>query len=416
MIIGKIKNRVIIRQIVILVLCVAFGWFLKSKLTPSSAPMGGMGAGEPYVLVQKLETRNISPATSYIGHGEAIKSVNLKPQVTGYVEKVLFQEGSLVNEGDILFIIEQKRYIANVELRQAELASAKANLVRAERDYKRQKSLSSQNYASKATLDTSESNYLQAKAAVAQAEANLDLAKIDLDYTEIKAPITGYIGKALVTEGNYVNSTTQNLARIVQTDPIRVSFSVSDKDMLNMREMYKNGADSSPIRTELVLPNGKILVNHLKSRFTDNEINSDTATIAIYAEYSNERNLLIPGNYVDIRVGKKDPQLAVLVPQGAIAQDEHGNYVMVVNDEDIAEERRVLLGDIIEDKQVVTDGLTADDRVIIQGLQKVTNGQKVKVGEIKNEKAENRVIVADSLKEDVQSPADDADTETAEVE
>lgn len=416
MIIGKIKNRVIIRQIVILVLCVAFGWFLKSKLTPSSAPMGGMGAGEPYVLVQKLETRNISPATSYIGHVEAIKSVNLKPQVTGYVEKVLFQEGSLVNEGDILFIIEQKRYIANVELRQAELASAKANLVRAERDYKRQKSLSSQNYASKATLDTSESNYLQAKAAVAQAEANLDLAKIDLDYTEIKAPITGYIGKALVTEGNYVNSTTQNLARIVQTDPIRVSFSVSDKDMLNMREMYKNGADSSPIRTELVLPNGKILVNHLKSRFTDNEINSDTATIAIYAEYSNERNLLIPGNYVDIRVGKKDPQLAVLVPQGAIAQDEHGNYVMVVNDEEIAEERRVLLGDIIEDKQVVTDGLTADDRVIIQGLQKVTNGQKVKVGEIKNEKAENRVIVADSLKEDVQSPADDADTETAEVE
>ena len=416
MIIGKIKNRVIIRQIVILVLCVAFGWFLKSKLTPSSAPMGGMGAGEPYVLVQKLETRNISPATSYIGHVEAIKSVNLKPQVTGYVEKVLFQEGSLVNEGDILFIIEQKRYIANVELRQAELASAKANLVRAERDYKRQKSLSSQNYASKATLDTSESNYLQAKAAVAQAEANLDLAKIDLDYTEIKAPITGYIGKALVTEGNYVNSTTQNLARIVQTDPIRVSFSVSDKDMLNMREMYKNGADSSPIRTELVLPNGKILVNHLKSRFTDNEINSDTATIAIYAEYSNERNLLIPGNYVDIRVGKKDPQLAVLVPQGAIAQDEHGNYVMVVNDEDIAEERRVLLGDIIEDKPVVTDGLTADDRVIIQGLQKVTNGQKVKVGEIKNEKAENRVIVADSLKEDVQSPADDADTETAEVE
>ena len=416
MIIGKIKNRVIIRQIVILVLCVAFGWFLKSKLTPSSAPMGGMGAGEPYVLVQKLETRNISPATSYIGHVEAIKSVNLKPQVTGYVEKVLFQEGSLVNEGDILFIIEQKRYIANVELRQAELASAKANLVRAERDYKRQKSLSSQNYASKATLDTSESNYLQAKAAVAQAEANLDLAKIDLDYTEIKAPITGYIGKALVTEGNNVNSTAQNLARIVQTDPIRVSFSVSDKDMLNMREMYKNGADSSPIRTELVLPNGKILVNHLKSRFTDNEINSDTATIAIYAEYSNERNLLIPGNYVDIRVGKKDPQLAVLVPQGAIAQDEHGNYVMVVNDEEIAEERRVLLGDIIEDKQVVTDGLTADDRVIIQGLQKVTNGQKVKVGEIKNEKAENRVIVADSLKEDVQSPADDADTETAEVE
>lgn len=107
------------------------------------------------------------PQKSYIGHVEAIKAVDLRPQVTGYVEKVLFQEGSLVNEGDILFVIEQKRYLATVELRKAELDSAKANLVRAERDYKRQKSLSSQNYASKATLDTSESNYLQAKAAVA---------------------------------------------------------------------------------------------------------------------------------------------------------------------------------------------------------------------------------------------------------
>lgn len=108
-----------------------------------------------------------------------------------------------------------------------------------ERDYKRQKSLSSQNYASKATLDTSESNFLQAKAAVKQAEANLELAKIDMGYTEIKAPFTGYIGKALVTEGNYVNASTQTLARIVQTDPIRVAFSVTDKDILDMRAKIK---------------------------------------------------------------------------------------------------------------------------------------------------------------------------------
>ena len=204
---GKVSNRKILKQTAVLLLCVAAGWYLKSRLTPQM-PMMGAAAGDPYVLVQQVQQRNISPKKSYIGHVEAIKAVDLRPQVTGYVEKVLFQEGSLVNEGDILFVIEQKRYLATVELRKAELDSAKANLVRAERDYKRQKSLSSQNYASKATLDTSESNYLQAKAAVAQAEANLELAKIDMDYTEIKAPITGYIGKALVTEGNYVNSTT----------------------------------------------------------------------------------------------------------------------------------------------------------------------------------------------------------------
>lgn len=373
--VGKLKNRVIIKRVLVFLLCGAAGWYLKGRLTPPAANMAAMGGGMPYVLIQQLETRDISPKKTYIGHVEPIKSVNLKPQITGYVEKVLFEEGSFVNEGDILFVIEQERYIATVELRQAELESAEAQLVKAERDYKRQSSLSKQNYASKATLDTAESSYLQAKAAVAQAKANLDLAKIDLGYTEIKAPISGRIGKALVTEGNYVSSATQTLARIVQTNPIRVAFSVTDKDMLAMRQLYE-GAHSQ-LLTELVLSDGTVLVNNLQSRFSDNEVNTDTATIAVYAEYKNDQDLLIPGNYVDIRIGEKEPQLAVLVPQAALAQDQHGNYVVTVNDDGVAEQRRVVLGNILEDKQVVLDGLSSDDRVIIQGLQKVREGQKV---------------------------------------
>lgn len=373
--VGKLKNRVIIKRVIVFLLCGAAGWYLKGRLTPPAANMGAMGGGTPYVLIQQLETRDISPKKTYIGHVEPIKSVNLMPQITGYVEKVLFEEGSFVNEGDILFVIEQERYIANVELRQAELESAEANLVKTERDYKRQSSLSKQNYASKATLDTAESSYLQAKAAVAQAKANLDLAKIDLGYTEIKAPISGRIGKALVTEGNYVSSATQTLARIVQTNPIRVAFSVTDRDMLDMRQMYDGKA--SQLLTELVLSNGTVLVNNLQSRFTDNEVNTETATIAVYAEYKNDQDLLIPGNYVDIRIGEKQQQLAVLVPQAALAQDQHGNYVFTVNEDGIAEQKRVELGDVYEDKQIVLDGLSSDDKVIIQGLQKVREGQKV---------------------------------------
>lgn len=370
-----IRKRTIFRKLLVLALCVAAGWYLKGRLTPQMPNMAAMGGGTPYVLTKQVKQTNIAPKKSYIGHVEAIKSVNLKPQVTGYVEKVLFQEGSLVNEGDILFVIEQKRYLATVELREAELASAKASLVRAERDYKRQKSLSKQNYASKATLDTSESNYLQAKAAVEQARANLELAKIDMDYTEIKAPITGYIGKALVTEGNYVNSTTEDLARIVQTNPIRVAFSVTDKDFLTALTQNKK---DEPLQTELVLPNGQVLVNHLKSRFSNNEIDSQTATITLYAEYTNDQGLLIPGNYVDIRVGNKEAEMAILVPQAALAQDEHGNYVVTVNDEGIAEQKRVVLGEVVGDSQIVLDGLQPEDKVIIQGLQKVQNGQQVK--------------------------------------
>ena len=381
--VGKVSNRRILKQTAVLLLCVGAGWYLKGKMTPSMGGMSGMNR-EAFVLIQGLEEADISAKQSYIGHVEAIKSVNVIPQVSGYVEKVLFQEGSFVEEGDILFIIEQKKYQATVELRKAELESAKANLVRAERDFKRQAQLSKQNYASKATFDTAESNYLQAKAAVAQAEANLDLAEIDLGYTVIKAPISGYIGKALVTEGNYVSSSAQNLARIVQTNPIRVAFSVSDKEYLTSKLLRQQNGEGS-IRSEIILPNGQTIENHFKSRFTDNEINTDTATIAVYAEYKNDEGLLIPGNYVDVKIGPKEMQRSLLVPQSAVAQDEHGNYVMVVKD-GIAEERRVTLGETIGTKQVVKSGLTKDDKVIIQGLQKASNGAKVNAQLIVEEK------------------------------
>lgn len=381
MLVGKLKNRTIIKRVVVFGLCVAFGWYLKGRLTPQIPMTGGMGAQTPYVIMQQVEQADITPRQTYIASVEPIKSVNLIPQVTGYIEKVLFQEGSYVREGDILFVIEQDRYIATVEQRQAELDSAKANLVRAERDYRRQKSLSRENISSKATMDTAESTYLQAKAAVKQAEANLDLAKIDLGYTEIKAPISGRIGKALVTEGNYVSSTLQTLARIVQTDPIRVAFSVTDKEMLSMRQTYGN--NRQPISTELILPNGTVLNNKIRSQFADNEVNAETATIAVYLEYDNAKQYLIPGNYVNVRIGTGEPRVAILVPQAALAQDEHGNYVMVVVN-NVAEQRRVVLGDIIGDKQVVLKGLNPEDKVIIQGLQKVQNGQSVKASLVDN--------------------------------
>ncbi len=377
-----IRKRSIIKNLAIFLCCGAAGWYLKARLTPQNPMMMGMGAGEPYVLTTKVTQQNIAPKKSYIGHVEAIKSVDLRPQITGYVEKVLFKEGSFVQEGDILFIIEQQRYLANLKLAEADLAKAEANLVAVEKDYKRQASLNKQKFASEARLDDARNNLAQAKAAVKQAQANLDLAKINVDYTTIKAPVSGYIGKALATEGNYVNSSSEILARIVQINPIRVAFSISDKELIKMRKHMDSENPEAYLKSELILPNGDVLDIQPKSRFTDNEIQTETATIAIYDEYENDKGYLMPGNYIQVVIGEEKPNMKNIIPQAAISQDAHGNYVVVVNAEGIAEQRRVELGDTLGEKQIVNTGLKAGEDIVIQGLQKVKNGQKVKADSI----------------------------------
>ena len=374
-----ITKRTILKNLIIFFLCGAAGWYLKGRLTPQAAGMGAMmGGGMPYVVTDKAIMENVAPKKDFIGHVEAIKSVDLRPQITGYVEKVLFQEGSFVQEGDILFIIEQQRYMANLELAEADLAKAQANLVKVQKDYNRQVSLNKQKYASDATLDTVRNNLAAAKAAVKQAHANLDLAKINVGYTTIKAPISGYIGKALVTEGNYVTASSQVLGRIVQTNPIRIAYSINDKDFLSVRENAGDGQSKDFVDTDIILPDGKTVSMKPQARFTDNEVNSETATIAVYDEYDNTKRLLTPGNYVQVLLNTSGPVDAIVIPQTAIAQDSQGNYVFVVNKDDTVEQRRVVLGAATGDKQIVKQGVNDGERVIVQGITKVQNGVKVK--------------------------------------
>lgn len=381
-----VNKRIILKNLAIFLCCGAAGWYLKGRLSPQAGMAGMMGGGMPYVVTDKTIKDNVAPRRNYIGHVEAIKSVDLRPQITGYVEKVLFQEGSFVQEGDILFVIEQRRYMANLELAEADLAKAKANLIKVEKDYKRQVSLNKQKFASEATLDTAQNELAAARAAVKQAQANLDLAKINVDYTTIKAPVSGYIGKALVTEGNYVNSSSQMLARIVQTNPIRIAYSVNDKDLTNVRQQlgYENSTEFTA--SEIVLPNGKKISIKPQNRFTDNEVNTETATIAVYDEFDNSNQLLVPGNYVQVLIGISAPVDAVLTPQASIGQDASGNYVFVVAEDGTVEQRRVTVGDMIDDKIIVKEGLNAGESVIIQGLTKVQDGQKVKAGSALQEK------------------------------
>ncbi len=374
------------KKIGLFVLCVAVGWYLKGRLSPTPNMMG-MG-GEVYVLAQDTHEKDVAPFNDKISYIEAINEVNVLPQVTGTVEKVLFTEGSLVKEGDVLFEIDPVKYEAAYELAKAKLDSAQANLVKAERDYNRQVKLSNEKFASKATFDTSESAYLQAKAAVEEAHANLDVAKKDLDETKVTAPISGKIGKALVTKGNYVMASSVVLARIVQVDPVRISFSLTDKEVASLQQ--KDYADKD-LKMRITLATGETISEDVVNKFIDNAVNTNTATITVYADVANKSGRLIPGNYVQSAITDNEPDIKVVIPQTAVNYDKDGAYVYIakINPETskendwhgVAEQRRVVLGDAINGtEQVVLSGLNKDEKIIVQGNVKIQNGSPIKVG------------------------------------
>ncbi len=352
------------------------GFVIKGKLS-GGAQMNYGAAGQTSVLTEKVYKRPVALGKTFIAKVEAINASDVTPQVSGYIDKVLFKDGSFVKEGDVLFVIDQVRYKAAVSAAEASLEKAKATLKQIESDYNRELSLYKEKMLSKADLEVSESNLANAKANVKAAQASLDLAKLDLAYTEVRSPISGYVGKALMTKGNYTNAAVSKLARVIQMDPIRVVFSVTDKERLSgMDQVLTSNPD-----IQVSLPNGETIEIAGASLFTDNEINADTATMAVYAQSTNADRKLIPGNYVNVTVSASKFMPSILIAQTAVAQDASGQYVMTVNAENIVVQKYITVGDVVENQYVVLSGLEEGDRVVPVGHQKLQNGQKVNVSE-----------------------------------
>lgn len=326
--------------------------------------------GMPPVVNAKVAValeKDISNPKTYVALVEAINSVDVVAKVSGSLDKINFTEGSFVKKDDALFVIDKEPYQASYNLAKAQSESAEANLTRAERDYTRQQKLSSKNIASKATFDAAESAYLQAKAAVSQAKAQLELARIDLDNTEVKAYIDGRIGKRQVTVGNYVRASGSVLARVVQVDPIRVAFSVTDKDFLAIQQATEQ-EEIGDLTINIELANGQILKERLNQIFANNEISRGTATVSVYVDVKNEKHYLKPGSYVSIYITSDKPKMGIVVPETAIIQAEGTSLVFVVDEGNLAKMRPVKLGDAFDGMQVVTSGLKAGEKVLVSGL------------------------------------------------
>jgi len=363
---------------IILIIAGAFaaGWFVSARLAGPGMgppPPGMMGpAGPPAVNVQTVAEDFIDTETEYIAHVEPIREVDLHPRIEGYIARVHFDEGSLVEKGQLLFTIDPREYRATVDLRAAELAQAEARLVRAEKYLKRLESAEARSI-SQADLDTAVSDVQGSRAAVEMARASLELARIDLGYTRITAPISGRIGPAEIKEGNYVSSATQRLARIVQTDPVRVAFSPPDRFYLGLLEQEQSGA-AQKISTRVILPGGVAFAAAGSRDFVDNEMNPETGTITIWMRFDNPEGLLIPGSYVKLLLGRQDRPRALVVPYAAVVADAQGEYVFVVDGEATVQKRQIRLGPALGDRVVVEAGLAAGETIITQGLQKVRPG------------------------------------------
>jgi RND family efflux transporter MFP subunit len=347
------------------------------------------GGPPPTASAIRIAEQDISPVTEYVGHVEAIQSVDLRARVEGFLEKIAFKEGDFVKAGKPLYVIEQAPYQAKVASDQAKVEEAKAELTRAELHLKRLREAGPESYSAN-DLDDAVATELSAKAQLHAAEATLIRSKLDVSYTTVVAPISGRIGVTAYTRGNLVGPTSGPLARIVQVDPVRVVYSISENDLSAVREALHDATNSKHGRLlapSLRLADGSIFKGIGKVYFVDNQIDPATGTITVRATFDNRDGRLIPGQYVTVLVTPSAPEMMPLVPQAAVMVNRQGRVVLVLDDENRATVRPIVIGPAKGTFWAVKDGLAVGDRVIVQGIQKVRPGQVV---EVKREQAKER--------------------------
>jgi membrane fusion protein, multidrug efflux system len=349
------------------------------SVTTSCGIAGAQSAPPPpAVSVTPVVTREVTETIDYIGRLTAIEKVDIVARVQGFLEERNFKEGQYVKTGDLLFRIEQATYKAAVEQAQATLAKAKATEVNAKLQFERGKELVRNQNIPQSTLDQRAADEAAAQASVMEAQAALDQAEINLGYTEVRSPIDGRIGLAIVTKGNLVQTSSGKLATIVSQDPIYVTFQVSQRNLLDyFRRRAEDPGKNTHVNVRIKLPNGTIYPHPGMSDFLDVQVDPTTDTVTVRATVPNPEHVLIPGGVVGVTVERGAPKSTLTIPQAAVLLDQAGRYVLVVGSDKKVEQRRITAGADQGRDIVVSDGLKEGEQVIVEGIQKVRPGQVV---------------------------------------
>ena len=349
------------------VLCLS-GCFEKKENAAPAAP-------KQHVSVVKVGYYPYTERFDFPGRIDAVSSVDLKARVAGFLKDRLFEEGAIVKKGQLLFTLEREPFEAKVAEAAANLAKAEADAKNADLNYKRALELRKSGNISQSSVDTREAENSVAKAAVLQAKAALNLAKLDLSFTDVKAPFTGKVGLANYSVGEYLPSNSV-LATLVSNNPMYVLFSVSERELLIMQNAGVFGT-SSELSVSLIMADGSAYRYGGKINFTDVTVGETTDTVKLRAEFPNPSKQLVSGQFVSVLLEYDAPVEKILVPQAAVMSSAAGKYVYTVDAQNKVANKPIVIGGEQGKDYIVNEGLEAGDRVMIEGLQKVRPGAEV---------------------------------------
>ena len=340
----------------------------------------------PTVVVAKPIKRTVFDFDEYVGRFTAINSVEVRARVSGYLDKLHFKDGQLVKQGDLLFTIDKRPFQNTLDQARANLVQAQSNVAYTEADYTRGQALVRDKTITDQTFEQRAQAFRNAKASVTANEAAVRQAELDLEFTELRAPVNGRIGDRRVSPGNLVTGGTSGnttmLATIVSIDPIYFEFTFDEASYLRYERLAKKGEDiasrNASVQVALKLIDESDFDHEGRMDFVDNVIERATGTIRGRAVFANPSEVFTPGMFARVRVPGSPPYEGLLVPDIAVGTEQARRYVVVVDDQDTARIKYVTLGQLTSDGlRVIKEGLGPDDRVVVNGLMQARPGTKV---------------------------------------